>query len=171
MNWQNNQTPSFGAPNAGPYNVYGSMANYGASNMPVATGLGTSGDWSGAANWGGSPAMPGQFSISTPSALSPPIPGGGKSWWDGAIGTKEAPGWGGLALGAASGLASGFMAMKQYGLAKETLEQNRKQFETNFAAQKGLTNANLEDRQRARVASNAGAYQSVGDYMAQNGVK
>ena len=80
-------------------------------------------------------------------------------------------GWGGLALGAAQGLGSLYLGMKQYELAKDTLANNKAQFERNFAAQKQTTNASLEDRQRARVASNSGAYQSVGDYMAQNGVR
>lgn len=92
-------------------------------------------------------------------------------WMKGAVGTKEAPGWGGMALGAASGLASAFMGMKQYGLAKETLAQNKAQFDMNYGAQKQMTNSSLEDRQRARVASNGGAYQSVNDYMATNGVR
>ena len=58
--------------------------------------------------------------------------------------------------------------MKQYGLAKKTLEENKRQFQMNYDAQKQSTNTRLEDRQRARVASNSGAYQSVGDYMAAN---
>jgi hypothetical protein len=80
-------------------------------------------------------------------------------------------GWGGLALGAATGLGSLYLGMQQYNLAKETLANNKAQFERQYQANKQLTNSNLEDRQRARVASNAGAYQSVGDYMAQNGIK
>ena len=80
-------------------------------------------------------------------------------------------GWGGLALGAAQGLGGLYLGMQQYNLAKDSLANAKSQFERNFAAQKATTNANMEDRQRARVASNAGAYQSVGDYMAQNGVK
>ena len=79
-------------------------------------------------------------------------------------------GWGGLALNAAGGLMSGYLGMKQYGLAKQTLEENKRQFDLNYAAQRKTTNTRLEDRQRARVASNPGAYQSVGDYMATNGV-
>ena len=97
-------------------------------------------------------------------------PGGG-SWWDGMVGSKEAPGWGGMAIGGASALANAWMGMKQYGLAKDTLAQNKQQFETNFAAQKGVTNAQMEDRQKARVASNPGAYQSPSEYMNKNGVK
>jgi hypothetical protein len=79
-------------------------------------------------------------------------------------------GWGGLALGAAQSIGNIFMGMKQYGLAKDQLTQSKKQFDLNFGAQQKLTNANLEDRQRARVASNPGAYQSVGDYMKAHGI-
>ena len=80
-------------------------------------------------------------------------------------------GWGGLALGAASALGNTWMGMKQYGLAKDALKENMRQYNQNYAAQRTLTNSQLEDRQRARVASNPGAYQSVGDYMKQNGIK
>lgn len=83
----------------------------------------------------------------------------------------QTQGWGGLALGAAQGLGSLYLGMQQYNLAKDTLANSKAQFERNFAANKATTNARLEDRQRARVASNAGAYQSVGDYMDKNGVK
>lgn len=89
----------------------------------------------------------------------------------GAVGTKEAPGWGGLALGGAQALGSAYLGMKQYGIAKKTLEEGRRQFDMNYDAQRRTTNSALEDRQRARVASNAGAYQSVGDYMNQNGIR
>jgi hypothetical protein len=94
----------------------------------------------------------------------------------GFLGSRDAngvqtQGWGGLALGGAQALGSLYMGMKQYGLAKDTLAANKAQFERNFDAQRTTTNASLEDRQRARVASNAGAYQSVGDYMDQNRVR
>lgn len=80
-------------------------------------------------------------------------------------------GWGNTAIGGLKALASTFLGMKEYGLAKQTLEENKRQFQLNYDAQKKMTNTRLEDRQRARVASNAGAYQSVGDYMATNGVR
>ena len=95
-------------------------------------------------------------------------------WLKGAVGTKEAPGWGGMALGAASGLASAFMGMKQYGLAKDTLAQNKQQFQMQYDAQKSMTNSSMEDRQRARIASagtGASAIPSVSDYMSKYGVK
>lgn len=103
---------------------------------------------------------------------------GGGNWMSGfgdfmkgAVGTKEAPGWGGTALGLASGLASAYFGMQQYGLAKQQLAEGKRQFDLNFGAQKNMVNSQLSDRQRARVASNPGAYQSVGEYMNQYGVK
>ena len=89
----------------------------------------------------------------------------------GMIGTREAPGWGGMALGGASAIMNGIMAMKQYGLAKDTLAANKEQFNKNYAAQATTTNTALEDRQRARIASNPGAYQSLASYMQQNSIK
>lgn len=86
---------------------------------------------------------------------------------DTASGTKV-NGWGGAALGLLQGLGSAYMGMKQYGLAKDQLQFSKDAFNKNYAAQAAMTNSNMEDRQRARVASNPGAYQSVGDYMAQN---
>jgi hypothetical protein len=86
-----------------------------------------------------------------------------------ADGTKT-QGWGGTALGVAQGLGNAYLGMKQYGLAKDTLAENKRQFALNFGAQQKTTNAHLMDRQNARVASNPGAYQSVGDYMAKNGI-
>ena len=95
---------------------------------------------------------------------------------DGFLGGKNADGssfngWGGMAMGAIQGLGNAYMGMKQYGLAKEQLQFSKDAFERNFAAQRQMTNTNLQDRQRARVASNPGAYQSVGEYMSKNGVQ
>jgi hypothetical protein len=71
----------------------------------------------------------------------------------------------------ASGALNAWMGMKNYGLAKKQFAENKNQYALNYDAQRTTTNAQLEDRQRARVASNAGAYQSVGEYMGQNGIK
>lgn len=75
-------------------------------------------------------------------------------------------GWGGPALGVVSGLGNAYMGMQQLNLAKETLANNKRQFDMNYGAQRTITNARLEDRQRARVNGSApGTYESVGDYM------
>lgn len=78
-------------------------------------------------------------------------------------------GFGGLALGAGQGLLSAFMGMKQYGLGKETLAQNKKVFDMNYNAQRQTTNASLEDRQRARLDRNPNN-ESVESYMKKNGI-
>lgn len=120
------------------------------------------------------PQLGGVSNVGMPAVAQPAGMGAQFNEWlnsTGITGTKEAPGWGGMAMGAASGLASAFMGMKQYGLARDTLNQHKQEYAANYDAQKRTTNAAMEDRQRARVASNAGAYQSVGDYMDRNGIK
>ena len=134
------------------------------------------------ANWGtmgaNSNLLPQLDDYSSPSLggatnVAPKMQGG--NTWGGMLGMQNADGtttqgWGGMALGAAQSIGNIFMGMKQYGMAKDQLAQSKKQFDLNFGAQKKTTNAALEDRQAARVASNPGAYQSVGEYMKKNGV-
>ena len=79
------------------------------------------------------------------------------------------PGWGGMALGAASGIGQSMMGMKQLGLMEDQLKEQKRQFDINYAMQKKSFNSQVEDRQRARVAANPGAYESVGDYMKKYG--
>ena len=110
------------------------------------------------------------YSSEVATTASPFEPG----WFDNLVGWKDSKtgiqhgGWGGLTLGAGSALMNGFMGMKQYGLMQDSLKEQKRQFNTNFDAQKKLVNSQLEDRQRARVASNPGAYESVGDYLDKN---
>lgn len=105
-----------------------------------------------------------------------PVPGGGGLFssflnqYNG-DGKMTGQGWGVPALGAAQGLFSAYMGMKQYGLMKDQLSESKRQFGLNFDAQKNTTNAQLEDRQKARVASNPGAYESVDSYMDKYKVK
>lgn len=103
------------------------------------------------------------------------IPGvtGQRSFMDGLLGYEGkngyVPGWGGMALSAASGIGQSLMAMKQYGLMEDQLKEQKRQFDINYAMQKKSFNSQVEDRQRARVASNPGAYESVSDYMKKYG--
>lgn len=97
------------------------------------------------------------------------------SWWDSLFDRTSANGvkTQGMAaplIGGASALMSGIMGWKQYGLQKDALNQTKKEFDMNWGAQQKTMNSSMEDRQRARVASNPGAYQSVGDYMKKNGI-
>lgn len=125
------------------------------------------------------------FKFSMPDTINevPAYTGGELGLWDGFknlfggfLQQKNADGsttggWGSAALGVAQGLGNAYMGMQQYGLAKKALAQSKEQFERNYAAQRQTTNASLEDRQRARVASNPTAYQSVGDYMNTYGIR
>lgn len=80
-------------------------------------------------------------------------------------------GYGSVGISLAQGLGSAYMGMQQYKLAKESLAASKDQFNKNYTAQKQTTNAALEDRQRARIASNAGAYESLDSYMKKNGIQ
>ena len=91
-------------------------------------------------------------------------------FFKGMIGTKDAPGWGGLALGGANSLLQGYLGMRQYALAKKQLAEGQRQFNLNYAAQRKTTNTALRDRQIARVASGNSAYESVNSYMNKNGI-
>lgn len=94
--------------------------------------------------------------------------------WDNFLdkaGPDGGKGWGGLALGAANSLLSAFMGMKNYGLAKDQFNFQKDSWQKEYDAQKGLTNASLEDRQRRRVAENPSLAQDTASYMAKYGVK
>lgn len=170
---------------AGPYSL-NPQSNYG---LQLPQNLSSMGEWgmpadpmaglglqANAANTFGMPQ-----GIGTTAQIAPPDVGlfaGINNWMkdSGFLGSTDASGmktngWGGMALGAIQGLGSAYMGMKQYGLAKDAFNENKRQFQMNYDAQKTTTNSALEDRQRARVASNSGAYESVGNYMDRNGVK
>lgn len=73
-------------------------------------------------------------------------------------------------IGALSGIAGAYLGFQQLKLGEQQLEQNKRIFNLNFANQANSINTELEDRQRARVASNPSAYENVTDYMKRNSV-
>lgn len=72
---------------------------------------------------------------------------------------------------AATGIGNAFLGMKQFGLAEDQFDFQKEAFNKNFEVQKNLTNSQLQDRQRARVAANPGAHISPAAYIAEFGVK
>ena len=80
-------------------------------------------------------------------------------------------GWGGTALGLGQGLFQGYNGMKQFGLAEDQFKESQRQYNQDYAAQVKSVNTQLEDRQRARVASNPNAYESVSTYLDKNRMK
>lgn len=164
-------------------NPFQSLINYGQPEIPSGIPVDGFNPYTGQTNWlkGTQASELAGLDMGAVSGAGDMWGGGGffdslKNWGknSGFLGSTEngvtTQGWGGTALGITQGLGNAWMGMKQYGLAKDQLAQSKKQFEMNYAAQQKTTNLALEDRQRARVASNPGAYQSVGDYMKKNGI-
>lgn len=79
-------------------------------------------------------------------------------------------GWGMPVINTAFGLGNLYLALKNYGIAKDTLKSQKDAFNKNYAAQRNLINSSLEDRQRRRVQENPNAM-PVDQYMAKYGVK
>ena len=88
------------------------------------------------------------------------------SWMDSLFGEK-----GKTALGGIGMLGNLYMGMQNYGLAKDAFNLQKENYERNYQAQRQLTNSRIEDRQRARVAANPTAYESVDSYMDRNRVQ
>lgn len=101
---------------------------------------------------------------------------------DGAFGSKslfggteangtQSLGWAAPAVGIGSAIMGGINGNKQLKLAEGQLKEGKRQFDLNYGAQRTTTNTQLEDRQRARVASNPSGYESVSSYLDKNRIK
>ena len=75
-----------------------------------------------------------------------------------------------MGLGALQGGLGAYLGFQNLGIAKDTLAQNKRQFDLNFGAQQKTTNTRMADRQAARVAAGGAAYSPVAEYMAKNGI-
>lgn len=140
------------------------------TNQPVPTNVNTDSSFSTLGNYGNS-SFYGGFNLSNagyPDSLGTSDP----STMQILSGYKDAKGnqvngMAGFGLAAVQGLWNGYLGMQQLNSYKTALKQSQDQFNKNYAAQAQTTNASLEDRQRARLAT-GGNYQSVGDYMNQH---
>ncbi|AXC36453.1 hypothetical protein HOT57_gp09 [Pseudomonas phage phCDa] len=79
-------------------------------------------------------------------------------------------GWAPVALGAGQAVFGALQGNKATKLAENQFKESVRQFDLNFNAQRKSINTELEDRQRARVASNSSAYESVDSYLKKNAV-
>lgn len=79
-------------------------------------------------------------------------------------------GWAPVALGAGQAIFGALQGNKAMKLAENQFKESKRQFDLNFNAQRQSINTQLEDRQRARVASNPGAYESTDAYLNKNRV-
>lgn len=135
----------------------------------------------------GSPEVPGYNSLGLPAPTDAPLGLMGQfSQWAKSNGLLDsidtntgmrAQGLASPMLSALGGIGNGYMALKQYGMAKDALATSKAQFNKQYAAQRQLTNANLEGRQREMAAAKYGsstgaaANNDVATYMAKYGVK
>ena len=74
-------------------------------------------------------------------------------------------------IGLLTGGMGAWSGMQQNKLMRQNMNQQAGQFREQMDLSKQNLNRNIEDRQRARVASNAQAYESVDSYMKKYGVK
>lgn len=77
----------------------------------------------------------------------------------------------GLGLGAVSGALDAIGAHRAYKLGKSQLNFQKDQFNRQFAAQRGLVNSQLADRQDWRNRNMPNQYLSTAEYMDKYGVK
>lgn len=80
-------------------------------------------------------------------------------------------GWAAPAIGIAQAVMGGINGNRQLGLYEDAQKESKRQFNLNYGAQRQTTNTQLEDRQRARVASNPSAYESVDSYLEKNRIR
>lgn len=73
--------------------------------------------------------------------------------------------------GLLTGLLGGYLGTKQLSLANKQYEFEKDAFNRQYAAQRTTLNAEMRDRQQARVTARPWAAQAVEDYMKQNEVK
>jgi hypothetical protein len=122
-------------------------------------------------SWGQKQIDPGFTGIAGPGTGTGGI--SNLSW--GSEGMKQAIGLGVGALQGIGGIGQAYLGMKNYGLAKQQLAQNKQQYWNNFTSQARLTNAELRDRQnarnaRARAVGDPGSTMSTEDYMKMNSI-
>lgn len=79
-------------------------------------------------------------------------------------------GWAPVALGAGQAIFGALQGNKVTKLAEDQFKEGKRQFDLNFDTQRKTVNTQLEDRQRARNASNSTAYESTDDYLRKNRV-
>lgn len=80
-------------------------------------------------------------------------------------------GWAMPAVGISQAIMGGINGNRQLGMAEDNFKEGKRQFDLNYGAQRQSTNTQLEDRQRARVASNPQAYESVDSYLEKNRIR
>lgn len=103
----------------------------------------------------------------------PPVEASALIRWLGGKDAATGNEYGGIipgSIGALTGVANAYLGYKQLGMAEDAFNEQKSQWNRNFNRESKMLNANLRDRQASRRSFGGNKYQSVGDYMKQNGV-
>jgi hypothetical protein len=115
------------------------------------------------------PGVPGAANTGATTPFEPSWSDRAFGWTDKTNGMQHAGMVGPLAQAFSTGM-NAYLGLKNLDLAKDTLAFQKDSFSKQFENQRTLTNAQLADRQRARLSANPNGYQSVDAYMKANGV-
>jgi hypothetical protein len=120
------------------------------------------------------------FNLGTmnPGAQNGLTGGGWKDWFSkeailGSVGPDgTTSGWLAPAVDLFSGMGSLWMGMKQYGMMKDSIKEDKRRWEKEYSANARLTNYALADRARSRINSSTpdSGYMSVEDTLKNYGV-
>lgn len=91
-----------------------------------------------------------------------------QSMFGGTVDGKTTGGWVSPLASIGTAIFGAVQGNRQLQLAQSQMKEATRQFDLNYGAARSATNTQLEDRQRARVASNANAYESVDSYLSRN---
>ena len=158
LNWanQNNTKKPWESMDTGTSSLLNSAPMFSGGSNTVGSLLGgDTFDWN---NWGknlgGSALGGGASSIGSPdrSLMSSALQ---QRYADG----SQGGGYLTAGLGIAQGLGNAWLGMKQYGVAKDSLNESKRQFGLNFGAQQKMTNMQIEDRMNlAKAEGRDGSY-------------
>jgi hypothetical protein len=70
-----------------------------------------------------------------------------------------------------TGLASAYLGMKQYGLAKDSFKQSKKEFGLNYDAQRNITNQQIAGIAKSQYSANPDFYDKPEDVINQYSVR
>ena len=109
--------------------------------------------------------------FSTTSPIAAPETGGwdwGNKQWDSFTGTKDKPGWGGLAVNTLSGVGSYIMGGKQLEQRKKESKLRAKEFNLDFGMRRQLMNQDIRHQGEMAYARRSNTGETPEEYFNRN---
>ena len=136
--------------------------------------VGSGGGYSGSQGYGSNPALPDLPGLEVGLGTGGKDPKG-FSFLEHITGAErdgmKTGSLGNLGLNLGSTLLNGYLGMKQYGLAKDSLAFEKDSFNKNYAAQKQLTNNQLRNQAQSKINMGRSDAIPVEEYMAKYGIQ